>query len=105
MLGRIKETDENVPYRRAATTIYSRTEQGKQYAIQCRRKGSMTAPEEVIWTLNEMSKGHAFISIGDMESAMTATLRFSTDTTGFRQYNLAVKDLRSVRCSPTTRRA
>jgi oligopeptidase B len=96
MLGRIKETDENVPYRKGGYYYYSRTEQGKQYAIQCRRKGSMTAPEEVILDLNEMSKGHAFISIGDMEISDDGNFcAFSTDTTGFRQYNLAVKDLRS----------
>jgi len=96
MLGRIKETDENVPYKKGGYYYYSRTEQGKQYAIQCRRKGSMTAPEDVILDLNEMSKGHAFISIGDMEISDDGNFcAFSTDTTGFRQYNLAVKDLRS----------
>jgi oligopeptidase B len=57
MLGRVKETDENVPYKKGGYFYYSRTEQGKQYAIQCRRKGSMDAPEEVMLDLNEMAKG------------------------------------------------
>src|SRR5262249_53705212 len=60
MLGRIKETDENVPYKKGGYFYYSRTEEGKQYPIQCRRKGSLSAPEEVILNLNEMGKGHAF---------------------------------------------
>ena len=101
MLGRIKETDENVPYKKGGYYYYSRTEQGKQYAIQCRRKGSLTAPEEVILDLNEMAKGHAFISVGDMEISDDGNFcAFSTDTTGFRQYNMAVKDLRSGEMLP-----
>ena len=96
MIGRIKETDENVPYRKGGYFYYSRTEQGKQYPIQCRRKGSMDAPEEVILDMNEMGKGHAFISIGDMEVSDDGNyVAFSTDTTGFRQYDLSVKDLRT----------
>ncbi len=101
MLGRIKETDENVPYKKGGYYYYSRTEQGKQYSIQCRKKGSLTAPEEVILDLNAMAKGHAFISIGDMEISDDGNFcAFSTDTTGFRQYNMAVKDLRSGEMLP-----
>src|SRR6266436_5194682 len=52
MLGRIKQTDLSVPVRRGHYMYYSRTEEGKQYPIQCRRKGSMDAPEAVILDLN-----------------------------------------------------
>jgi oligopeptidase B len=101
MLGRIKETDENVPYKHGGYFYYSRTEQGKQYAIQCRKKGSMDAPEQVLLDLNEMGKGRAFISIGDMEVSDDGNyVAFSTDTTGFRQYNLQVKDLRTGKILP-----
>src|SRR5512143_762406 len=48
LLGRIKQTDLSVPTRRGDYLYYSRTEEGKQYNIQCRRKGSMEAPEEVL---------------------------------------------------------
>jgi len=47
MLGRIKETDLSVPYRDGAWLYYSRTEQGQQYPIFCRKKGSLEAGEEV----------------------------------------------------------
>src|SRR5687768_2919836 len=53
MLGRIKQTDLTVPVRRGEWLYYSRTEEGKQYNIQCRRKGSMDAPEEILLDLNE----------------------------------------------------
>ena len=56
MLARIKQTDLSVPVRRGDYLYYSRTEEGKQYPIQCRRKGSMEAPEEILLDLNELAK-------------------------------------------------
>src|SRR6185437_13195660 len=54
MLGRIRQTDLSVPVRRGGYYYYSRTVEGKQYAIHCRRKGSMEAPEEILLDLNEL---------------------------------------------------
>ena len=56
MLGRIKQTDLTVPTPRGGYLYYSRTEEGKQYPIQCRRKGNMEAPEEILLDLNELGK-------------------------------------------------
>mgnify|MGYP004701714109 CR=1 FL=1 len=96
MLGRIQQTDLSVPARRGAHFYYSRTEEGKQYPIQCRRKGSMEAPEEVLLDLNELAKGHKFLGLGAFAvSDDENLLAYTTDTTGFRQYRLHVKDLRS----------
>src|ERR1035438_9400791 len=63
MLGRIKETDVEVPYREGEYFYYVRTEAGKQYGIRCRRKSSMDAPEEVLLDINELAKGQAFMSV------------------------------------------
>jgi oligopeptidase B len=96
MLGRIQETDENVPYRRGHFFYYSRTEQGKQYPIYCRRKGSPEAAEEVTLDLNRLAEGRAFMSLGAYQvSDDGARLAYATDDTGFRQYTLFVKDLRT----------
>ncbi len=96
MLGRIKQTDLSVPVRRGNYLYYSRTEEGKQYQIQCRRKGNMEAPEEVLLDLNELAKGHTFLGLGAFHvSDDENLLAYTTDTTGFRQYTLHVKDLRS----------
>ena len=101
MLGRIKETDENVPYREGAYFYYSRTEQGKQYAIRCRKKGSLSSPEEVILDGNALAVGHAFMTVGDVAVSDDGNLlAFSTDSTGFRQYDLQVKDLRNGQVFP-----
>ncbi len=96
MLARIKETDENVPFKDGKYYYYSRTEQGKQYPIFCRKKASLNAPEEVTIDQNEMAKGHEFFSLGAYNVSNDGNLlAFSTDTTGFRQYDLQVKDLRT----------
>jgi len=106
MLGRIKQTDLSVPVRRGAFHYYSRTEEGKQYPIQCRRKATQggaydeKAPEEILLDQNELAKGLKFLSLGGMTvSDDDRTLLFSTDATGFRQYTLFTKDLASGKVS------
>jgi oligopeptidase B len=96
MLGRIKETDVEVPYREGDYFYYLRTEAGKQYGIRCRRKGSMDAPEEVLLDVNELAKGQAFMSVAAFAVSPDGNLlAYSYDNTGFRQFTLAVKDLRT----------
>jgi oligopeptidase B len=96
ILGRIKQTDLSVPVRRGNHLYYSRTEEGKQYPIQCRRKGSMDAPEQVLLDLNQLAEGHKFLGLGAfVVSDDENLLAYTTDTTGFRQYQLHVKDLRT----------
>jgi oligopeptidase B len=103
MLGHIKETDVSVPYREGGYLYYSRTEEGKQYPIYCRKKGGPDATEEVTLDLNELAKGQKFMAIG----AYTVTddgnlLAYTTDNTGFREYTLRVKDLRTGELRPET---
>src|SRR5271163_3578734 len=96
ILGRIKETDVEVPYRDGGYFYYSRTEAGKQYSIFCRKKGSLEAAEQVILDVNELAKGQKFMSLGRMAVSDDGNLlAYVTDNTGFRQYTLAVKDLRT----------
>jgi len=96
MLSRIKETDVEVPYRDGGYFYYSRTEAGKQYSIFCRKKGSLEAAEEVILDVNELAKGQKFMSLGGFAASQDGNLlAYVTDNTGFRQYTLAVKDLRT----------
>ena len=103
MLGHIKQTDLSVPVRRAGYLYYSRTQEGKQYPIQCRRKGSMDAPEEVLLDLNELGKDKKFASLGGMQiSDDQNLLAYTIDFVGFRQYALHVKDLRTGETLPDT---
>jgi len=100
MLGRIKQTDQNVPYRRGGYYYYSKTEEGKQYPIYARRRGSTTAPEQVTLDLNAMGEGRPFIALGAyMPGDDGRKLAYTIDTTGFRQHVLFVKDLASGKVS------
>jgi oligopeptidase B len=96
MLGRIKETDLSVPVRDGGYFYYTRTEQGQQYAIYCRKKGSLTAPEEIYLDVNALAKGEKFMAIGALSVSDDGNLlAYTTDTTGFREYKLYVRDLRT----------
>ena len=102
MLGRIKQTDLSVPTRDGRFYYYRRTVEGLQYPIRCRKPAGPDgafredAPEEVLLDQNEMAKGLAFLSVGAFEvSDDDARLLYSTDDTGFRQYKLFVKDLKT----------
>jgi oligopeptidase B len=98
MLSHVKQTDVSVPFRDGNWWYYTRTEEGLQYAIHCRTHGSPNAtedtPEQVILDGNQLAEGHAFFSIGATDITSDGRwLAYTTDTTGFRQYTLHIKDL------------
>jgi oligopeptidase B len=95
MLAHVKETDLSVPYRDGAFLYYYRTEKGKQYRIQC-RKPFPDGAEQVLLDLNALAVGKKFMSLGAFRPSDDGSLlAYSTDDTGFRQYTLAVKDLKT----------
>lgn len=63
MVGRLKQDEATVPYQYKDYWYYSRFEEGKDYKIHARRKGSMNAPEEILLDLNELSKGYSYYSV------------------------------------------
>jgi len=96
MLGRIKETDLSVPVFDTGWWYYSRTEQGKNYPIFCRKRGSLSAPEEVYLDQNALAEGKKFHALGGVDvSPDGETLLYLEDLTAFREYTLYVKDLKS----------
>src|SRR6266849_2337702 len=96
MLGRILQTDLSVPYRLRGYHYFTRTEEGKQYAFHCRRRDADGATVELLLDLNLLAEGHSFLGMDSFEvSEDNHLLAYSTDTTGFRQYLLQVKDLRT----------
>lgn len=103
MLARIKQTDLSVAVRRGAYLYYTRTEAGKQYPIHCRRHDNENAEEEILLDLNELAKGHTFVGLGAFSlSDDQNLLAYTIDYTGFRQYSLRVKDLRTGEVLPDT---
>ncbi|HKF48557.1 MAG TPA: S9 family peptidase [Terracidiphilus sp.] len=106
MLSHIKQTDISVPYREGDFWYYNRTEEGKQYGIHCRKRGTPDGPhdnasEEVLLDGNIMAEGHAFFAIGAVDISDDARwLAYTVDYTGFRQFTLYIKDLETGELLP-----
>ena len=97
MLSHLQETDLSVPYPLGGYLYYTRTEEGKQYPVYCRKRaGDPNAAEEVTLDLNAMAEGEKFLALGQYKISDDGNLlAYTTDVTGFRIYNLRVKDLRT----------
>ena len=94
MKSRIKEDDESVPYFYNGYYYISRFETGKDYPIYSRKKGSLSANEEIMFNCNELSKGHTFFQLGGLSiSPDNKFATFALDTIGRRIYTLKVKNL------------
>jgi oligopeptidase B len=101
MRGRIKEEDMSVPEKIDDYYYYSRTEAGKQYAIYCRRKGSLDAKEEVILDGNQLAKGLKFFQLGALSvSPDHKLLAYATDTNGSEAFVLRIKSLETGQLLP-----
>ncbi len=94
MKGRIKEDDASVPYKNNGYFYNTRYEIGKQYPIYSRKKGSLEAPEEILFDVNEMAKGFDYYQLGGLNVSPDNKLAvFATDTVSRRQYFLRIKNL------------
>ncbi|HEY0795602.1 MAG TPA: S9 family peptidase [Acidisarcina sp.] len=125
MLSHIKQTDVSVPFAEGDYFYYTRTEQQRQYPIYCRKRkpaevaavsgasatsgrlgaavdtspidaAEINTPEEILLDVNELAEDKPFMAIGGFTVSDDGNmLAFSTDNTGFRQYSLCLKDLRT----------
>lgn len=94
MLSHIKQTDLEVPVRDNSYWYYSRTQEGKQYPFFCRKQDSLEAAEEILLDVNQLAEGQKFMSafpVGVSDNGQF--FAYLTDTTGFREYYLSIKDL------------
>jgi len=94
MKSRLKETDSTVPEKRGEYFYYSRNEEGKQYPIYCRKKGSLDSSEEILLDQNILAGGKSFCSVGALTVSPDGNkLAYSLDVEGGEVYTLYVKDL------------
>lgn len=94
MKSRIKEDDESVPYLYNGYYYTTRFEKGKDYPIYIRKKGSLTAKEEIIFDCNEMAKGHAYFNLNGLSvSEDNKWVSYGLDLVSRRQYSIQIKNL------------
>ena len=94
IVGRIKQTDMSVPYRWQGYHYYTRYEEGKEYPIYCRKKGSLEAAEEVLLNVNTLAEGHAYFHVaGITVSTDNNLIAYGTDAISRRLYTIRFKNL------------
>jgi oligopeptidase B len=104
-LARLQQTDQDVPVPENGYLYYRRTVKGQQYPIHCRKKGSADAAEEVLLDGNVLGKGQHFFNVSRLSVSDDGDrLAYASDVTGFREYYLSVKDLRTGKLLEDRRR-
>jgi oligopeptidase B len=94
ILGRIQQTDLDVPVKRGDYFYYSRTVEGQQYPIFCRKHGSEEGPEEIILDANQLAEGQQYFALGALAiSEDHNLLGYSVDNDGAEEFTVFVKDL------------
>jgi oligopeptidase B len=92
--GRIKQDDQSVPYFDNGYYYFVRFEEGKEYPLYCRKKGSLDSEEEIMLNVNEMAKGFNYYSIGAISvSPDNKLIAFGVDTLSRRKFNIYFKNL------------
>ncbi|PZO10404.1 MAG: oligopeptidase B [Lysobacteraceae bacterium] len=101
LIARIKQDDSSVPYLEDGYWYYTRFETGKEYPVYARRKGTMDAPEQVLFELNQLAQGKSFYQVGTFEiSPDDQWVAYAEDDVGRRQYTLRIKNIASGEVLP-----
>lgn len=101
MVARIKEDDTEPPIRRDDWWYYARMEKGSQYALFCRKKGSLESPEEIYLDVNKLAKGKTYFAVEEIRvSPDHRFLAYTVDTSGEEYYTLYFKDLKTGKMLP-----
>ena len=94
IVGRVQETDSSAATLYKGWWTYTRTVEGLDYEIYCRRRGSMDAPEEVMLDANELAKGHDYFELGYVERSPNENLlAYAVDFNGSERHRLRFRDL------------
>jgi oligopeptidase B len=94
IVGRVQETDTSAPTLYKGWWSYTRTAEGLDYEIYCRRRGTMEAPEEVMLDGNELARGHEYFDLGYVERSLDdRLLAYAVDLDGSERHELRFRAL------------
>jgi len=94
IIERIKKTDMSVPYLDNGYYYYNRYEEGNNYPIYARKKGSLEAQEEIMLNVQKMAEGHSFYNVSGLSvSPNNKYLSYGVDTVSRRKYTIHIKNL------------
>jgi oligopeptidase B len=101
IIGRIQQDDSTVPAKYKNYFYYTRFEEGKEYPVYARRRGSATGPEQVLLDGPALAQGHDFFQIGSEHISPNEQLvAYAEDTVGRRQFTIRIKDLATGKTLP-----
>jgi oligopeptidase B len=94
IVGRIKQDDQSVPVLDNGYYYYTRYEEGKEFPLHCRKKGSLDAEEEIMLDVNKMAEGYGYFNVSGLSvSPDNIYLAYGVDTVSRRKYTLYFKNL------------
>lgn len=94
IIARFDPTDESVPYLNNGYYYYSRYEEGAEYPLVCRKKGSLKASEEILLNQPELAKGYDYYAIASAKvSTNNSLMAFAEDNVSRRIYTIRFRDL------------
>lgn len=92
--SRVKPNEESVPYFDNGYWYYTKYEDGKEYPLSCRKKGTLESDEEVFVDQNILAEGHGYFAMANWEiTEDNQILSYSTDTVSRRIYNIKFRNL------------
>jgi oligopeptidase B len=92
--GRIKQTDMSVPFKRDNYYYYTRFQEGQQYPLYCRKRGSLVGAEEIFIDAPALAAGQPFFAVQGYEvSSGEDILAYAVDTVGRRIATIHFKNL------------
>ncbi|MHB1874907.1 MAG: S9 family peptidase [Streptosporangiaceae bacterium] len=112
--ARTKETDLSVPSRKGGYWYYTRTVEGQQYPVYCRRAagpaderppmaddGAPLPGEEILLDGNDLAGGQPYFAIGAYQVSPDGNrLAYSTDYAGDERFTLRVRNLVTGQTEP-----
>jgi oligopeptidase B len=94
--GRIKKDDESVPYFDNGYFYYNKYSAGSEYPVYFRKKGTLTAQEEVLLDVNKLAAGKSYCSVTGLSvSRDNKLLTYGVDYVSRRRYTIMFQDIQS----------